>query len=58
MDDTTFEARLTATGLHPKQADLPALRALVADMDRAAEAIRAPRPYAAEPLSALRLKPV
>lgn len=55
MEDLTFEARLAAAGLHPSAADLPALRALVADLDRAAEAFRAPRPYAEEPLSAFRL---
>jgi hypothetical protein len=55
MDETTFEARLTATGLKPTQQDLPALRILVSDLDRAAAFIRGPRPYAEEPLSALRL---
>jgi hypothetical protein len=55
MEEGTFEARLTASGLKPDAADLPALRALVADLDRAADAIRAPRPYSEEPLSALRL---
>ncbi len=55
MDDTTFEARLAEAGLRPSDADLPALRALVADLDRAAAAIRAPRLYAEEPLSAFRL---
>ena len=56
MEESTFEARLTASGLNPAQEDLPALQALVADLDRAAAAIRAPRPYAEEPLSAFRLK--
>jgi hypothetical protein len=55
MDDSTFESRLTAAGLKPSEADLPALRAIVADLDRAAIAMRAPRPYAEEPLSAFRL---
>jgi hypothetical protein len=55
MDDSTFEARLLAAGLKPSDADLPALRVLVADLDRAATAIRAPRPYSEEPLSAFRL---
>jgi len=55
MDDPTFAARLSSAGLTPDEADLAALRALVADLDRAASAIRAPRPYAEEPLSALRL---
>jgi hypothetical protein len=55
MEDPTFEARLTASGLKPAKDDLPALRILVADLDRAASAIRAPRPYAEEPLSAFRL---
>jgi len=56
MDANTFEARLTASGLTPGKEDLPALKALVADLDRAAVAIRAPRPYSDEPLSAFRLK--
>jgi hypothetical protein len=56
MDDTTFDARLAGSGLKPAKEDLTALRALVADLDRAAEAIRAPRPYSEEPLSAFRLK--
>jgi len=55
MENSTFEARLMAAGLTPSEADLPALRALVMDLDRAAAAIRAPRPYAEEPLSAFRL---
>jgi hypothetical protein len=55
MEDSTFDARLMAAGLKPSDADLPALRALVADLDRAAIAMRAPRPYAKEPLSAFRL---
>ena len=55
MENTTFEARLTQAGLRPGEADLPALQALVADLDRAAAAIRAPRPYWEEPLSAFRL---
>ena len=55
MEDSTFDARLTAAGLQPSGADLPALRALVAYLDRAATAIRAPRPYSEEPLSAFRL---
>ncbi len=55
METTTFAARLAAAGLKPTEQDLPALRALVADLDRAATAIRAPRPYSEEPLSAFRL---
>jgi hypothetical protein len=55
MENTTFEARLTQAGLSPANEDLPALRALVVDLDRAATAIRAPRPYWEEPLSAFRL---
>jgi hypothetical protein len=55
MEEMTFEARLTAAGLKPDAADLSALRALVADLDRAAAATRALRPYSDEPLSALRL---
>jgi hypothetical protein len=55
MEDKTFEARLALTGLTPKPEDLPALRALVADLDRAAAMIREPRPYEEEPLSAFRL---
>ena len=53
--EETFEARLTAAGLKPTQQDLPALRALVMDLDRAAAFVRAPRSYAEEPLSAFRL---
>ena len=56
MDDTMFEYRLAASGLKPAKEDLAALRALVADLDRAAESIRAPRPYSEEPLSTFRLK--
>jgi hypothetical protein len=56
MDETTFEVRLARTGLKPAKEDLPALQALVADLDRAADSIRAPRPYSEEPLSAFRLK--
>jgi hypothetical protein len=56
MDDTTFEARLATSGLKPTREDLPALQALVADMDRAADSIRAPRPYSEEPLTAFRLQ--
>jgi hypothetical protein len=55
MENSTFKARLTASGLKPGNADLPALRALVADLDRAASAIRAPRPYWEEPLVVFRL---
>jgi hypothetical protein len=55
MEDTTFDARLTQSGLKPNKDDLPALRALVADLDRATVAIREPRPYSEEPLSAFRL---
>ena len=36
MDKTTFEARLAQTGLKPSKEDLPALQALVTDLDRAA----------------------
>ncbi len=55
MDDKSFEARLRDSGLTPKAEDLPRLRALVADMDRAAALIDTPRGYAEEPLFALRL---
>jgi hypothetical protein len=50
-----FEDRLKATGLTPTAEDLPKLEALVQDMDRAAALMRAPRPYAEEPLSTFRL---
>jgi hypothetical protein len=56
MDDSTFEVRLAESGLKPSREDLAALRALVADLDRAAAAVRVPRPYYEEPLSAFRLK--
>jgi hypothetical protein len=34
------------------------LEAIVKDLDRAAQMLRGPRPYAEEPLNAFRLKPV
>jgi len=52
MEEPTFEARLTATGLRPKPEDVPKLEALVKDLDRAAMLMRGPRFYAEEPLSA------
>lgn len=55
MSDMWFEARVKATGLNPQPEDLPKLEALVRDMDRAAQLVRGPRPYAEEPLSAFRL---
>ena len=53
----SFKDRLIASGLHPKDTDLPGLEALVKDLDRAAAAIDMPRPYAEEPLSSFRLPP-
>ena len=38
-------------------ANMPMLEALVRDLDRAAAALRGPRPYAQEPLNAFRLSP-
>jgi hypothetical protein len=58
MTETKFEARVRATGLRPKPEDLPMLRALVKDLDRAASMLRGPRPFAEEPPNAFRLKPV
>ena len=55
MSEITFEARVKATGLTPKPADMPKLEALVLDMDRVAALVRGPRSYAEEPLSAFRL---
>ena len=57
MDQTAFEVRLAATGLHPTEADLPVLTVLVNDMDRAAALMREARHYSEEPLSAFRLPP-
>lgn len=57
MTEISFEARVKATGLRPKPEDMPALEALVIDMDRAALLVRVPRSYAEEPLSAFRLQP-
>jgi hypothetical protein len=56
MTDMSFAARAKAAGLNLKPEDMPKLEALVADMDRAAMLVRGPRPYAEEPLSALRLQ--
>jgi hypothetical protein len=57
MTENPFEARVKATGLRPKPADMPTLEAMVKDLDRAASWLRGPRSYAQEPLSAFRLKP-
>ncbi len=57
MTDSKFEARVKASGLRPKPTDMPMLEALVRDLDRAAAALRGPRPYAQEPLNAFRLSP-
>jgi hypothetical protein len=57
MTDSKFEARVKASGLRPKPADMPMLEALVRDLDRAAAMLRGPRPYAQEPLNAFRLSP-
>jgi hypothetical protein len=57
MTDSKFEARVKASGLRPKPADMPMLEALVRDLDRAAATLRGPRPYAQEPLNAFRLSP-
>ena len=55
MTEISFEARVRAVGLHPMPDDMPRLEALVKDLDRAAAAMRGPRPYAEEPLSSFRL---
>jgi hypothetical protein len=55
MTEISFEARVRAVGLHPMPGDMPRLEALVKDLDRAAAAMRGPRPYAEEPLSSFRL---
>ncbi len=57
MTDSKFEARVKASGLHPKPDDIPMLETLVKDLDRAASKLRGPRSYADEPLNAFRLKP-
>jgi hypothetical protein len=57
MTESKFEARVKASGLRPKPDDMPMLKALVKDLDRAAAMLRGPRPYAEEPLNAFRLKP-
>jgi hypothetical protein len=56
MTEMSFEARVKAAGLNPKPEDMPKLETLVKDMDRATMLVRGPRPYAEEPLSALRLQ--
>ena len=53
----TFEDRVKAAGLRPKAEDMPKLEALVSDLDKAAALVNGPRPYAEEPLTALKLKP-
>ena len=55
MTETNFAERVAATGLRPSEADLPALLALVKDLDRAAALVRRARDYSEEPLSAFRL---
>jgi hypothetical protein len=57
MTESKFEARVKASGVRPKPDDMPMLKALVQDLDRAAAMLRGPRPYADEPLNAFRLKP-
>jgi hypothetical protein len=57
MTESKFEARVKASGLRPKPDDMPMLKAMVKDLDRAAAMLRGPRPYAEEPLNAFRLKP-
>ena len=42
MTNSKFEARVKASGLRPKSADMPMLEALVRDLDRAAAALRGP----------------
>ncbi len=51
----TIEERLAAAGLAATPKDLPKLAAAIEDMDRLAVALRRPRPYGDEPLSAFRL---
>lgn len=53
----TFEERVKAAGLSPKAEDMPKLEALVKDLDAAAALVNGPRPYAEEPLCALKLQP-
>ncbi len=57
MTNRKFESRVKASGLRPQPGDMPMLEALVNDLDRAAEMLRGPRPYAQEPLNAFRLSP-
>jgi hypothetical protein len=57
MTEIVFEARIRATGLQPTHEDIPQLKVLVEDMDRAATLVREPRSYAEEPLSVFHLKP-
>jgi hypothetical protein len=57
MTEISFEARVRAVGLRPTPDDMPRLEALVKDLDRAAAAMRGPRPYAEEPLATFRLTP-
>ncbi len=57
MTESKFEARVKASGLRPQPDDMPMLKALVKDLDRAAAMLRGPRSYAEEPLNAFRLKP-
>jgi hypothetical protein len=51
-----FEDRLTALGLKVPAAELQKLRAMVAEIDQAAQVVRIQRPYAEEPQSAFRLR--
>ena len=51
----TIEERLAAAGLTVTPEHLPKLASAIEDMDRLAIALRRPRPYADEPLSAFRL---
>ena len=57
MSDISFEARVKAAGLRLPPEELPKLQALVSDIDKAAQNLRAERPYSEEPLSAFRLSP-
>jgi len=56
MSEISFADRVKAAGLTVTPEDMPKLEALVKDLDRAAQLVRGPRPYAEEPLSAFRLK--
>jgi hypothetical protein len=58
MSEPDFAARMAAHGLRLPDAEVPKLEAVVADLERAAAAIRAvQRSYAEEPVNVFRLAP-